>query len=150
MGWFRTTSKVLVWLLATSVPVQGLPDTMCDCAPGTKATANTLGTDSQHVGCCCRQEPPVAEPSCCQSSDSDSAQTACRCGATCQCKKDEPAPCPKQLPSRQRTQSNDLTVGPLVSFSLDRGVDEPLGMGFRNAPSPSGASRCIVLCRFHL
>lgn len=155
MDWFRITSKVLVWLLAASIPLQGLPDTSCGCAFQAKPTVDADGTSLQHIGCCCHHasqpaEPATARHACCRHADSDVPQTTCHCRANCRCKKTKPAPSPKQVPPKHRTQSNDQTVGSSISFCVDNGDAEMMETKARKVTFLAGADRCILLCRFHL
>lgn len=153
---FRTTSKVLVWLLAALVPLQALPHTSCGCeADATHSAVHVVGEQAKCCGCCCQQpsRPPeqtAATHSCCQRADSDTKRTCCDCGANCQCEKGDSTPRPKQSPPEHRSQSTDLTSGPSIVFCLECGDSETMQTEDGKVTSLSGADRCVLLCRFHL
>ncbi len=162
MYWFRTASKVLVWLLAASVPLQGLCSVACRCTAEAKQTTDAHRAPGQHAPgqhakcrCCCRQpaswstEAPAATHACCRATP-DVKRTSCSCSMDCQCKKGDSYPRPKQIPPEHRTESTDQATGPLVIFCLECGDPEVMETEGRTVTSLSGADRCILLCRFHL
>ncbi len=157
MVWFRTSSNVLIWLLAALVPLQGIPNASCCCAAQAKVTADADETPARRVGrCSCRQqcvlvaEPSAATHSCCQRPDSDVERTGCDCGTDCQCKKGESSPRPKQIPLEHRTQTDDLATGSLVVFYFECGDLESMATAGRTGTSLAGVDRCVFLCRFQL
>ena len=153
---FRTLSKAHVWLLVVAVSLQGFPGMACGCSGSAMPAAAAHGAPDQSPTCCCRQqasvpaEPPAGTHSCCRQADSDVERTRCCCGASCQCKKDDSSPAQEQIPPGHRTQANDLTVGPLVTFCLECSDPEAMETEGQEVTSLSGANRCVLLCRFHL
>ncbi len=157
MYWFRTASKVLVWVLASLVPLQGIDVLACCCTAQAKVAADAEGTSLKHRGSCsCRQqasppaEPSAASHSCCQRVDSGATRTCSCCEADCQCKKGDSSPRQKQIPSENRSPATDLTDCPLVVFCLECSDPQTMETQGRKVSSLSGADRCILLCRFHL
>ena len=155
--WFRTISKPLVWLLAALVSLQGVPSASCCSAAQAKVAADASKASTQHGGCCCccqrtslPVEPLAATRSCCQRAGSDVKRTCCCCGRDCQCQKGDSSPRPTQIPPEHRTQSNDLTAGPLVILFFECDDRETMATDGRKATSLSGSDRCVLLCRFHL
>lgn len=152
----KTISKIIVMLLACSIPLQGISSAACGCNTPVKSACDTRGvSESTATSCtCCCQKAASSEKqntqahSCCKHIEKKVKPT-CTCGVNCVCKKGESSP-PKQAPTEHRTVTNDLTTDLPVAFTPESSDCETMERDGRTVRSISGADRCILLCRFHL
>ncbi len=162
-GWLvyrvRLTSRVLGWLMAFLVSLQGIPGHGCTCAAQTGPAVNSQRPSQAPPKCCCAcrhdspqpTDPDAALHACCRKQDSSLARGGCCCGAACQCRKpDDSPPQSKQIPPESRTRSIDQVAPASFMFFAASGDPEGMPPEGRPAISISGADRCVLLCRFHL
>ncbi len=129
----KSTSTLLIWLTAIATPLQTSWAIDCGCSSG-------------------RARGSV--PACCEASTEPGLSTGCPCGSDCQCaaRSESPTPQPAPDPDNGRSQS-DLALA--VDLSLSRAVVPPSGTPQRGVEAnsaffPSGAQKCVLLCRFTL
>lgn len=154
----RITSRVLVWLLAAVLPLQGLAGNSCHCVTEAKSAVDAHGVSGERPKCRCSSQQKTVEPSessapahsCCRPADSDPTQPCCCCDSACLCKQSDSPPEPKQFPPENRNRPGDQAAGPLVIFRPECGAPETVRLEKRETVSVSALDRCVFLCRFHL
>jgi hypothetical protein len=104
----QLTARILVWMAAVAIPLQGWPTTGCGCAGGKVSSDQTC--QKQHCRDCSRSAPDNEPGDCCNQ------QVANRCCSTeakvCRC--GETSPCP---PHSSPCCSGNRTTGNCCSSS---------------------------------
>ncbi|MCA9087995.1 MAG: hypothetical protein KDA90_05095 [Planctomycetaceae bacterium] len=130
-------AKLLIWLAAMSVPVQGMPVGTCGCT--TSRTGCSVGESGEH--------------SCCSSGNSCCGRgEQCTCGADCQCGKQQhqkpiaPAPVEDSQSVEKLLTTTAAAANAVVTISIRH-----CSAGFPQADYELNAvaalDRCLSLCR---
>ena len=134
------SARLLIWLAAISVPVQGLPAWSCACSAGSNQACDE-GEPQQ--ACCCGDRD-----SCCGRGQ------ACKCGSGCQCgKPKQPQPAAPAPVDDSRPLEKLLADAEIVTSGTIAVVSEPPSLtewshGSDRAHAAAALDRCISLCRF--
>lgn len=171
-------ARVLVWLTATTVPIQGLPSGECHCSktstavdkapsegccccarsqpgpcPCTGAAVCHCGDSSpchKRSHSCCAAENAATSPCRCCCSSTDKGGT-CPCGANCQCGKNNHPNTPATPPVEHNSPERIVADSALAISCVS--VQPPCAsrqhLDFWTEINSSAAiDRCVILCRF--
>ena len=153
-------ARVVIWLMAVTVPAQSLPAADCGC--GEACIHRAVKAQTRTKACCCSQvkrdageccccKKRSAPPTCCRQEFENSVSDCC-CGDDCRCGESEPSP--PFAPVSQET----------LKEKIARQVHFAEGMFFiplartaegdcivcSSTDGSSAADRCAALCRFTL
>lgn len=133
-------ARLLIWLAAIAIPVQGFSAAACGC--GTHKKRSPKETQS---ACCCSQKQNQSH-TCCGAAETPAT---CKCKADCRCgTSNQPGPA---IPPRQNTLEERLSNDwiPVVSSKTSFGIHtfrQHQKMSFEYS-STVALNRCVSLCR---
>lgn len=158
------TARMLIWLAAFMLPVQGLLGATCGCGDASSCGSSRgcccSADDVREGTCCCAGKQDNTGHSCCSAanettlvgSDCCGAGTACTCGPGCHCGQ-PPQSSPSTPPVENDTAEkagSESTVTPSVAIIVVPRVERHDYDGLRNASTLAAVDRCVSLCRFTL
>lgn len=151
-------SRLVIWLAAATVPLQGLPAASCAC--GTSGIGGI--SDARQTGCCCLGTRIGEGRCCCAGSTSAGAasccdfnaeqESSCSCGIDCQCgTQRQPLPATPPAEDNAPEKVSCDSVDTLHVWVVDHSDFTREHSETSVAVSGVGAlDRCALLCRFSL
>lgn len=157
----RTTIfvRLVIWLVAITMPVQSLPAESCGCAgcdidrnaKPEKRYACPASPRQEAAGCCCSRQKATSEATCCSQTQQASAPH-CGCEENCRCRQSEPSqPSTPISPESRSVQVAQLgcPANAGVLFQAPQSVPGTLTASPTDIAS-TALDRCAALCRFTL
>lgn len=170
MHWFRRRStKWMLCLVATLMPLQALPAKACQCAHGVthsagnpEKTADTASATLRQS--CCSQEPACCSArasatvtGCCGCCQQPGQSSPCNCGDDCRCSLRAPTPATPALPPASSSPMGDEVLkSQAIGCHLAVDTALPAGSSDRHPLSsvayiaPTTLDLCATFCRFLL
>ena len=147
--------RLVIWLVALTIPVQNLPAASCGCSE----CAINLRAKPECQTCCCALTEQAARTCCCSqrqerccSQNPQKSDSECQCGGNCRCGQSEPTQPFTPISPPNLIESVAQTADSANGNLLPLAPQTP--EGHSKASSTSYAStaldRCAALCRFTL
>ncbi|MCA9068227.1 MAG: hypothetical protein KDA84_04855 [Planctomycetaceae bacterium] len=151
-------ARLVIWLMAITMPVQNLPAASCGCSGCGIQQAKTDGqtcccelAEREAGTCCCSQRQAKSKPTCCSQGRNKSG-SPCQCGENCRCGQSEPTqpftPIPQQHPTEKVAQDANTSTGNLLPLALQ--TMEGHSKATSLLDTSTALDRCATLCRFTL
>ncbi len=152
----QLTARLLIWLAAMAVSVQGTPAISCGCASDGESCCS--GVESQP--CCCSNQIPTETASNCCSKTTSKMSSCCSsngptregCGTSCHCGTDS-----GNIPATPPVSSNESSSTNLICLPIDWEMASLTASQAKQdvffaalSAALDAAERCAVLCRFTL
>jgi hypothetical protein len=149
-------ARVLIWLAAIAVPLQGVPAKSCGCVDSktccqkdTESNCCWCRSAEKARGWCCSARRQAAAHACC--GDHTGQKSGCQCGSRCQCGQSKP-PQPTAPPVESNTPAEKVVSdGASAAFIADVVLPEVAQSHFGAAielGTATALDRCVFLCRF--
>ena len=153
------SARLLIWLSAVAISVQGLPAESCGCMES-KACCRTVAESK----CCCCRSTDEAQGECCSSRrqvtvadaccrDQTGRKSGCTCGPRCKCEKSkEPQPTAPPNESNRSTEkvASDAAAGACITAVVLPKVPQQQIAVSVEPGTVTALDRCVSLCRFTL
>lgn len=152
----QLTARLLIWLAAMAVSVQGIPAIGCGCA----SDGESCCTGAESQPCCCSNQNPTETASSCCSKTAPQTSSCCGsneptregCGPSCRCGTDSGnVPATPPVPSNESSSTNLICLPidwEMTSLSAAQAKQDAFFAALSAALD--AAERCAVLCRFTL
>lgn len=149
-------ARLVIWLIAITMPVQGLPAADCGCSgvcieteSKTDRPTDGCALAKREAGdCCCSKQHPVAKPTCCR----ENLDSQCQCGEDCRCGTDDLPQPSVPVSQESATEKTAQAANPANGEFL---LPAPRTTGGRfkatlKVNASTALDRCVLLCRFTL